>query len=136
MTVKTVTTNSVSHAVNIHKGLWRAALLAFGILTMGMMFGGCSGKDVTISHVPPKKYEVLGAAKGTGNGSLGLLATAYNVIPMGLNTRVENAYENAVKSVEGATGLINVSYQEDWFWWIIGTNRAVNITGDAIREVE
>jgi hypothetical protein len=54
---------------------------------------------------------------------------------MGLNTRVQRAYDNAVASVPGATGLIDVTFDESWFWWIIGTGRTVTISGEAIREI-
>jgi hypothetical protein len=54
---------------------------------------------------------------------------------MGLNTRFHRAYDNAVASVPGATGLVDVTIEESWFWWVIGTARAVTITGEAIREI-
>lgn len=100
------------------------------------LLSGCSSHSVTIAPEQPEKYEVLGKAKGTGSGSLGLVATAYSFIPLGLNSRVESAYDEAVRSVPGATGLINVTYQEDWFWWVIATARNVTIKGDAIREIK
>ena len=106
------------------------------ILSVLTLVSGCSSHNVAIAPTQPEKYEVLGKAEGTGSGSLGLLSTAYNVIPMGLNSRTERAYDNAVKSVPGATGLINVTYQEDWLWWIVGTARNVTIKGDAIREIQ
>ena len=106
------------------------------ILSTLLLFSACSSHDVLIAPKAPKEYKVLGKAKGQSSGSLGILATAYNFIPMGLNTRVEKAYDNAVKSVDGATGLINVTYQEDWYWWFIGTARSVTIEGDAIREIK
>ncbi|MDY3204026.1 MAG: hypothetical protein RBR70_03000 [Arcobacter sp.] len=99
-------------------------------------FSGCSSKEVTIENKQPEKYEVLGKAKGTGSGSLAALGTAYYFIPLGLNDRQERAYADAIRSVPGATGLINVTYSEDWFWWVIGTNRTVTVTGDAIREIK
>ncbi len=99
------------------------------------IFSGCSGKEVTLENKQPAKYEVLGKAKGTADGSLGLLATGYYFIPMGINSRSERAYDNALKSVPGATALINVTYSEDWYCWIIGTGRSVTVTGDAIREI-
>lgn len=105
-----------------------------GALILG--FSGCSSKEVTIENKQPEKYEVLGKAKGTGSGSLGLLATGYYFIPIGLNDRQERAYADAIASVPGATGLINVTYSEDWFWWILGTNRTVTVSGDAIREIK
>jgi len=101
-----------------------------------MMFSGCSSHQVMIEKAPPAKYEKIGVAKGEGTGSLGLAATAYYFIPMGLNSRSERAYDNALQSVPGATSLINITYQEDWFWWILGTGRTVTITGDAIKEVK
>lgn len=100
------------------------------------MFSGCSSHEVTVAPIQPQKYEVVGKAEGSGSGSLGLLATAYNFIPMGLNDRTQRAYDDALKSVPGATGLINVTYQEDWLWWVIGTSRTVTIKGDAIREIK
>ena len=100
-----------------------------------LIFSGCSSKEVTIENKQPAKYEVLGKATGTGSGSLAALGTAYYFIPIGLNDRSQRAYADAIRSVPGATGLINVTYSEDWFWWIIGTNRTVTITGDAIREI-
>ena len=101
-----------------------------------LVLSGCSSKEVTIENKQPVKYEVLGKAKGNGNGSLAALATAYYFIPLGLNDRTQRAYVDAISSVPGATGLINVTYSEDWFWWVIGTNRTVTVTGDAIREIK
>lgn len=101
-----------------------------------IMLSGCSSHQVMIEKAPPVKYEILGKAKGEGTGSLGLAATAYYFIPMGLNSRSEKAYDNAIASVPEATGLMNVTYQEDWYWWLLGTGRTVTITGDAIKEVK
>ena len=106
-------------------------------LTIGMfVLQGCSSREITIEQTPPAKYEKVGQAKGSATGSLGILATAYNVVPMGLNSRTKRAYDNALNSQPEATGLINVTYQEDWFWWFIGTARTVTISGDAIKEVK
>jgi len=101
-----------------------------------ILFSGCSSHDTIIAPEAPQKYELLGKAKGEASGSLGVISTAYNFIPMGLNDRVKRAYTNAVESVDGATGLINVTYQEDWYWWVIGTARTVIIKGDAIKEIK
>jgi len=89
-----------------------------------------------VSPEPPAKFERLGQATGTGTGSLGIGGTAEYVIPMWLNGRVQRAYDDAVASVPGATGLIDVTLKENWFWWVIGTARTVTITGEAIREVK
>jgi hypothetical protein len=89
-----------------------------------------------ISPAPPAKFERLGQATGTGTGSLGILGTAYYFIPMGLNGRVQRAYDEAVSSVPGATGLVDVTIKENWYWWLIGTARTVTVTGEAIREIK
>jgi hypothetical protein len=97
---------------------------------------GCASQYTTISPKPPEKYEILGHAEGSATGHLGVLGTAYYFVPMGLNSRVQNAYGNALKSVPGATGLVNVTLQESWYWWFIATARTTTISGDAIREVK
>ena len=97
---------------------------------------GCSSGFVSIAPTPPPKYEKLGLVKGQGTGMMGFISTAYNFVPIGLNGRVERAYDEALKSVPGATGLIDVSLQETWIWLVIGTLRTVEIQGQAIREVK
>ncbi len=52
---------------------------------------------------------------------------------MGLNSRVERAYADAVASVPGATALVNVTMQENWYWWFLGTTRCVTVSGEAIK---
>ncbi len=116
--------------------LLRKAMLVGFIFTFVAVLLGCASGFTTIAPMPPQKYEKLGHVTGTATGSLGVLGTAYYFIPMGLNSRVDSAYENALKSVPGATALINVTYDESWFWWLIGTGRTVTISGEAIREVK
>jgi len=101
---------------------------------VGGVVGGCASTAYNVAPLPPASYQVLGKATGKACGSLGILASAYYVIPMGLNSRVEDAYQEALKTFPGATSLINVQMQEDWYWWLIGTARCVTITGDAIKE--
>lgn len=96
---------------------------------------GCASDFTTIAPMPPQKYEKLGHVTGKATGSLGILGTAYYFIPMGLNSRVESAYDKALQSAPGATALIDVTFQETWIWWVIGTARTVTISGEAIKEV-
>lgn len=105
------------------------ALLLAGLLA------GCASKPTNVAPLPPARYQVLGQAEGKGCGSLGVVFTAFYVLPLGLHERVEEAYRNALVSVPGSTSLINVSVVEHWDWWLIGTRRCVTITGDAIKEV-
>jgi hypothetical protein len=104
-------------------------------LVFAVSLAGCASQYTTIALKPPAHFEKLGHARGSATGSLGVVATAYYGIPMGLNERAGLAYERALQSVPGSTSLINVTYEESWYWWVIGTARTVTISGDAIREV-
>jgi hypothetical protein len=98
-----------------------------------MAAAGCASAYKTVLPTPPDSYKKLGVAKGKACGSMLILATAYNFIPISLNERVENAYQNALASVPGATALMNVTMQENWYWWLIGSTKCVTITGEAIQ---
>jgi hypothetical protein len=99
---------------------------------------GCTSGFKTIVPTPPANYEKLGPATGSATGSLvaPLVDSYSSFIPIMLNSRVERAYNNAIASVPGATGLIDITYKEDWYWWVFGTARTVTITGEAIKEVK
>ena len=113
-----------------------SSLLVSLLLGCVLLLGGCASGLTTIAPRPPAQYEKLGPATGKATGSIGILGTATNFIPMGLNTRVYRAYDNAVASVPGATGLVDVTLDESWFWWVIGSARTVTISGEAIREIK
>lgn len=108
---------------------------------IGMLFlfvcsiSGCASDFTTVAPMPPEKYEKLGHVSGKATGSLGILGTAYYFIPLGINSRVESAYDNALKSAPGATALVDVTFEESWFWWVIGTARTVTISGEAVKEI-
>ncbi len=106
--------------------LWVAMLLV-------TVLAGCASDLTMIAPRPPDQFEKLGRAAGRACGSMLILSTAYNFIPVMLNSRVERAYNRALDSVPGATALVNVSMKESWFWWVIGSTRCVTITGEAIR---
>ncbi len=108
---------------------------SFAILAVAASaaLAACASGFTTVAPEPPQQYSRLGRATGSACGSLGILATAYYFVPIGINGRVENAYKNAVASVPGATGLVDVTIQEDWAWWLIGTSRCVTISGEAIK---
>jgi hypothetical protein len=111
-------------------------LLVSSLLSSTLFVAGCASGLTTVAPRPPAQYEKLGPATGKASGSLGIVSTGFYFIPMGLNTRVQRAYDNAVASVPGATGLIDVTLDESWFWWVIGTGRTVTISGEAIREIK
>ena len=83
--------------------------------------------------MPKPSAEKLGRVEGSAGGALGCVATAYYFIPMGLNSRTERAYKSALVKAPGATALTDVSIQENWFWFVLGTWRQVTITGEAVK---
>lgn len=102
-------------------------------LLAAIVLGACASGFTKVSPTPPAGYQSLGLTTGKACGSLGILATGYYAIPLGLNSRLENAYIDALNKVPGATALTNVTMQEDWFWWLIGTARCVTLSGEAIK---
>ena len=113
------------------KGRYRSpAILA---LAASVFSAGCASGFTTVAPTPPPQFSRLGKATGSACGSLGILATAYYFVPLGANSRIEDAYKNAVASVPGATALLDVTIQEDWYWWLIGTARCVTISGEAVK---
>ena len=110
----------------------------FAALLCAVCVCGCASDLVNIAPRPPENFQKLGQAKGSACGSLlinlwGPYSGIPNFIPIGLNSRVERAYQEAVGSVPGATGLINVTMEEQWYWWVIGNARCVTVIGEAVR---
>jgi hypothetical protein len=103
-----------------------------------LLSNGCASGFVTVSPRVPDKYEKMGQAKGSACGVMLLdipfiCGNACAVVPVGLNDRVERAYQRALDSVAGSKLLINVTMQEDHYWWVIGDASCVTITGEAVR---
>ena len=119
---------------------WLHRCIAIRLLTIFILFcTGCSLPGfVIVSPRVPEKYEVLGPAKGKACGLI-MIDTPYvcaglcTFMPINLNDRVNRAYQQALESVPGARALINVTMQEDQYWWVIGDAKCVTITGEAIR---
>jgi hypothetical protein len=107
-----------------------AAIAAAGLC---LFLSACSGGFTTVAAEPPGHYTSLGPTSGTACGTLMVLATAYNFIPIKLNDRVARARATALANVPGATGLIDVSVKEDWYWWVLGTARCTTVSGEAIK---
>jgi hypothetical protein len=98
------------------------------VLTMG-----CSSGLIMVGKSPPENYQKLGQAKGEACGTLIIGPTAYNFIPIQLSSRVERAYQNALQSVPGSKSLVDVTLEEYWVWWVIGSTRCVTIRGEAVK---
>jgi hypothetical protein len=115
------------------QGQSRSGLALCAALLLGGALSACVTDFTTFAPTPPKHFEKLGQASGSACGSMLLFAAPVAFIPLDLNDRVQRAYDNAVGSVPGATGLIDATMQEDWFWWGLGTNRCVTVKGEAIK---
>ena len=115
--------------------LARSRIVACLVPGLAALLGGCSTGYTTLSHEPPARYEVLGPAVGEADGSLGVVIPSWYFVPIAFNSRIDRAYERAVDSVPGATALIDVTYQESWYWWVLATARTVTVSGTAIREI-
>lgn len=106
---------------------------ALASIALCATLAACSGGFATVAPRPPATYQSLGHAEGKACGTMLLLATAYNAIPVMLNDRVDRAYARAIASVPGATALTKVTLKEEWYWWVIGTLRCTTISGEAVQ---
>ena len=107
---------------------WRWRIAAAVLLA-----AACQSPLTNVAPRPPAEYEKLGAAEAETCGHLYLILPWHQIYARGLIERVERAYEQAVASVPGATGLVNVIHQERWYWWGLASARCTRISGDAIR---
>lgn len=98
-----------------------------------LLVAGCASEMVTVAPLPAVNAKPLAKVEGSAAGMLGVAATAYYFLPFGLNSRVQRAYDNALAQAPGASGLVDVTIQEDWFWLGIGTLRKVSIQGEAVK---
>jgi hypothetical protein len=90
---------------------------------------GCSGTPLKIPTDPMRpSEELLGTASGSATGIMLL-----QLIPIGQNDRFTDAYQEALQSVPGATRLIDVTIQEDWFWAWLLNGYHFTLTGTAVR---
>ena len=115
------------------KDRFRLACCVWLLLGAVLLPMGCTSGLIMTGKRPPENYQKLGQAKGEACGSLIIGPTAYNFIPVLLNSRVERAYQRALESVPGSASLVNVTLEEYWFWWVIGSTRCVTITGEAVK---
>ena len=98
-----------------------------------LLSAACQSPLVNMAPRPPAEYEKLGGVEAEACGHLYLILPWHQIYASGLMERVERAYEQAVASVPGATGLVNVVHQERWYWWGLASARCTKISGDAIR---
>jgi hypothetical protein len=101
-------------------------------LILSVCMAGCA-TTVSLAPLPPENYEKLGYTSGSSCGVLLLGDWVAAFIPIGLSSRVEAAKSSALANVPGATDLVNVTIQERWYYWAIGSSRCVTVSGEAIK---
>lgn len=87
----------------------------------------CTSAPVMVGPNPEDGYKILGSASGSACG-FALLG----IVPLGVNSRTERAYANALK--RGGTGLVDTELQTQW-WWIpfFGMTYCTEIRGTEVR---
>lgn len=88
---------------------------------------GCASAPVHLGPEVGKPYEVIGKGEGSAGGFM-----LFQFIPCGQNTKVQRAYDAAVKSRNG-DALINPTIKESWFWAYVGDGYRTHIEGDVIK---
>jgi hypothetical protein len=96
---------------------------------------GCSSTPINVSPLPPAHFQKLGRVSGEGCWALAFGHPGYAIFPIALGSHVDRAYRNALAKAPGATALINVQYEDYWFWWALATSRCAKVSGEAIQEV-
>jgi hypothetical protein len=107
---------------------WRRVALLIGSATLV----GCQS-TVSIAPLPPENYAKLGSTSGSACGFLLLGDWFAAIIPVNLSDRVQTARFRALEKVPGATDLVDVTIQEHWYYWVIGSSRCVTVSGEAIK---
>ena len=106
--------------------------MSAGALCIGLL-AGCSSNMATIVAKPPVNAQKLGHVEATCGGAHILLASPAYFVPIRLNSCAERAYRKALSQAPGATALTNVTLQEDWYWFVVGSMRRVTVSGEAVK---
>ncbi len=103
-------------------------LILAGAFLVAVLAVGCSSPSVLIVPKPPANMQKLGRVEGSAVGSV------FNAFfPIGENTRTKRAYKAALAQAPGATALTDVTLQENWYYYGLGTMRIVTISGEAVK---
>lgn len=97
-------------------------------LLLVVFMAGCSSRKTTIVPRPPENMQKLGRVEGKARGSV-----FQSLFPILINSRTERAYADALAKAPGATALVDVTLQEDWLWYYLGTLTTVTISGEAVK---
>jgi hypothetical protein len=93
----------------------------------------CSSDWVDLSPLPRTPYEKLGPAEGEACALSFLALPWHQFFQLGATDRLERARADAIASVPGATGLIDVTLQEHWTYWVLFSRRCAVVRGEAVK---
>lgn len=94
---------------------------------LAAVMSGCSSVGTVVVSKPPANPQQLGRVEGFARGAL------FGLIPIRENSRTERAYNDALAQAPGAKALMDVTIQENWYWYYLGTIRCVTVTGVAVK---
>jgi TonB family protein len=107
----------------------KGMVLIFAIFVV-LIMTGCASAPMNVL-TPPADYATsckeLGEGEGTGSGFLFL-----HLIPIGINGRLVEAYQQAINS-KGGTHLVNPSVKDYWYWVYIGQINTTKVKGKVIN---
>ena len=100
-----------------------SVLLIVGVLA------GCTGVPLKVpgSAIGPGEV-AAGPVTGEATGIM-----LFQFIPIGQNDRFQTAYARALASSPGATRVIDITIQEDWFWAWLLNGYQFKLEGTAVR---
>jgi len=102
----------------------------FALIALTWLLIGCASAPMNVL-TPPVDYATsckdLGDAEGVGSGFLFL-----HFIPLGINGRLVEAYQQAINS-KGGTHLVNPAIKDYWYWIYIGNINTTKVTGRVIK---
>jgi hypothetical protein len=107
----------------------RSSRRVLGLLVVVLVVAGCSGIPLRIpgEGIGPGE-EPMGHVTGEATGVM-----LFQCIPIGQNDRFQSAYQRALISAPGATRLVDVTIQENWFWAWLLNGYQFKLSGTAVR---
>jgi hypothetical protein len=104
--------------------------IILALIALTSLIVGCASAPMNVL-TPPADYvtscQILGEGEGTGTGFLFL-----HLIPIGINGRLVEAYQQAINS-KGGSHLVNPSVKDYWYWVYIGQINTTKVNGKVIK---
>jgi hypothetical protein len=100
------------------------------LFVFAALIAGCASTPMKMPTPPPDyptACKVLGEGEGSSSGVL-----IFDLIPVGINQRFENAYHDAVNPL-GGTHLVDAVVKEYWYYVYIGIYHRTEVKGKVIK---